>query len=58
MLGNLFESNSVYFLLPDAPFDEAGVLKALRSRATTAGATFINVDSPVRVKRDGTTISL
>jgi glycine/D-amino acid oxidase-like deaminating enzyme len=54
-LGELYEAGSFYFNLPDSPFDEAGVLRYLRSLATRNGAQFEQLDGPVSLEASGQT---
>jgi glycine/D-amino acid oxidase-like deaminating enzyme len=59
------DPKTTYFCIPDAPFDEAGVLTHLRKSAEGAGAEFLEVAAPVtleprgdliRVRWDGNTL--
>jgi glycine/D-amino acid oxidase-like deaminating enzyme len=42
-LGNAFDPNKVHFRVPDAPFDESGLVEIARSRAESNGALFKTV---------------
>jgi glycine/D-amino acid oxidase-like deaminating enzyme len=53
LLGELYEGDSEYFLLPDTPFDEAAVLEYFRALAEEHGAQFLELDAPVTFERDG-----
>ncbi len=52
------DPNAVYFSIPDAPFDEAGVLTHLRTSAKSAGAEFLEVSSPVTLELRGNLIRI
>lgn len=51
-LGRFYEEDSIYYSIPDMPFDEASVLSGLRSRACSANAFFCEVDAPVQLLPD------
>jgi glycine/D-amino acid oxidase-like deaminating enzyme len=54
MLGRYYEAGLTYFLVPDAPFDEAAILSRYRGDAIVEGAVFVEVTAPVRLSiRDG-----
>jgi glycine/D-amino acid oxidase-like deaminating enzyme len=56
-IGAFANPKASYFAVPDAPFDEAGVLTFLRDGATAKGAVFVEVDDAVRLeRRNGTVI--
>ena len=51
LAGAHFEPGTTYYRIPDAPFDEAGVLSHFRKEAVREGAAFIEVDGAVRLER-------
>ena len=59
MMGGHFEPGSTYYRIPDAPFDEAGVLSHFRKEAVREGAAFIEVAGAVELDRhiDGVRVS-
>jgi glycine/D-amino acid oxidase-like deaminating enzyme len=52
LTGPLYRKDTVCVEVPDAPFDEAGLLVTARARARAGGAQFIEVDSPVVLEPD------
>jgi glycine/D-amino acid oxidase-like deaminating enzyme len=57
-VGAFAEEGSVYFNIPDAPFDEAGVIRVLRQKAVSTGAVFLDLPSPPTLRRDGPRITI
>lgn len=57
-LEDFYDEEMNYFHIPDAPFDEAGVLDYLRKEAMNEGAKFIQVTEPVEVERKGENIKI
>jgi glycine/D-amino acid oxidase-like deaminating enzyme len=51
-LGSLFEEGSLYYSLPDIPFDEAAVLEVLRQNAVSDEALLLNTKTPARLIPD------
>jgi hypothetical protein len=51
IIGELAEKDASYFIIPDSPFDEAGVMTSLRAQALTHGTEFIEVSAPVKIER-------
>jgi glycine/D-amino acid oxidase-like deaminating enzyme len=51
-LGPVFEEDTAYYSIPDAPFPEALVLELLRMRAAEAGVHFVECDKPVCLKKN------
>lgn len=52
-LKDVTDSGSVYYRIPDCPFDEAAVLEYLRNVARSYDADFVQLAEPVRLERDG-----
>ncbi|MDR3403464.1 MAG: FAD-dependent oxidoreductase [Chthoniobacter sp.] len=50
--GEFYVSGRPYFWVPDAPFEEGGIMAAARDQAKANGAEFANVDRPVKLRRD------
>lgn len=50
-IGAFVDPKATYFAIPDAPFDEAGVLTFLRDQASAKGAVFVEVNNAVRLQR-------
>jgi glycine/D-amino acid oxidase-like deaminating enzyme len=53
LTGPLYLEDSTFVEVPDAPFDEAGMLLTARARARVGGARFIEVESPVSLEPNG-----
>jgi hypothetical protein len=53
LCGPLYREGTVCVEVPDAPFDEAGLLLTARARARAQGARFIEVDKPVELRLEG-----
>lgn len=49
VLGPLYTRNTEGFWVPDAPFDEAGLITAIRNAARYAGGQMIDLDEPVHL---------
>ncbi|MER9877948.1 FAD-binding oxidoreductase [Mesorhizobium sp. M0118] len=58
IMGKHYEKLSIYFWIPDGPFDEAAVLSHFRAEATRDGAVFIEVDEPVRLERSSNMVTV
>lgn len=49
VLGEQAEQDASYFIIPDTPFDEAGVMEKLRAQAIADGAVFWELDTPAEI---------
>ena len=58
VMGQHYEHDSTYYRIPDGPFNEAAVLAHFRDDATRNGATFYEVDDPVRLERTGSSVKV
>jgi glycine/D-amino acid oxidase-like deaminating enzyme len=53
MLGSVFAEDSIYCTVPDQPFPEASVVRALREWGVREGVEFVQVERPIRLVANG-----
>jgi len=58
VMGAHYEAGSTYYRIPDGPFNEAAILNHFREEATQAGATFLEVNQPVRLERSAEAVKV